>query len=246
MTGHLDPDELAAYHAGELPPEAESRVQDHLVACRECAGLLLDLDGLGDPGFGRDEALPAGAADAIWEGVRERLGREEAQVIPLAARPAREIPPRSPRWLQALAASLLVAALGLSFWAASLYRTVEELSRPQGNAPVLDLRSLTARGEGDPPPAVEVPADARLFTVILHPPRQTLQDEYRVEIARAGGGTVWSEGGLRPNPFGSLSLILARRDLGSGEFRIRLFGAGPESTVQKEPLAEYALFVEPP
>jgi hypothetical protein len=248
MNGHLDPDELAAYHAGELSPEGERRVQDHLVRCRECAALLLDLDGLGDPDFGREEVLPAGAADTIWEGVREQIRREAdplAPIIPLEARRARSTALRSPRWLQALAASLLVATLSLSLWVASLQRTVQELSRPQANAPVLDLRSLTARGEGVPPPAVAVPADARLFTVILHPPPLRSQDEYRVEIARAGGGTVWSEGGLRPNRFGSLSLILPRRDLGTGEFRIRLFGTGPESTGQEEPLGEYALFVEP-
>lgn len=41
---HPDPQELVAYHAGELGDEEAKRLQDHLVLCPECARALLDLD----------------------------------------------------------------------------------------------------------------------------------------------------------------------------------------------------------
>lgn len=34
---------LDAYHQGDLPAEEASRVQHHLIFCRECRDLLLDL-----------------------------------------------------------------------------------------------------------------------------------------------------------------------------------------------------------
>jgi hypothetical protein len=40
---HLSSEEICAYHAGEKSAEEEARIQDHLIECRECAGLLLDL-----------------------------------------------------------------------------------------------------------------------------------------------------------------------------------------------------------
>src|SRR5947209_7004686 len=128
---HPEPGELTAYHAGELSLEAERRLQDHLVACRECAALLLDLDRLADPGFGAAAEREAAAErDAAWESFRREIA-----AIPEPARPSRPIPPR---WLYALAAALLLAVGALSFQVASLThreaalaRQVAALSRPE-------------------------------------------------------------------------------------------------------------------
>jgi hypothetical protein len=233
---HPDPDELAAYHAAELPPERERRIQDHLAACRECAGLLLDLDGLADP----ETAAGSGLAgkEAVWQRLRQEIqpapGKDVFGAAPVT--PIRRAGVSSPRWLHALAASLLIATVGLSLWVAALRRTVDELSRPQPNAPLLDLYSGVARGEGSGRPALTVPADARLFTLILNPAGRR-STRYRVVIERAAGGEVWS-GELEPNPFGSLSLTLSRRALGPGDYRIRLLAEGGEL------IEEYALRVE--
>jgi hypothetical protein len=239
---HPDPEELAAYHAGELSLAEEERLRDHLVACRECAGLLLDLDGLADPGFG------AGAGsedkDAVWQRLQEET-RAPASIVSAPVVPLRRPAPASPRWLPALAAALLVATLGLSLWVATLRRTVEDLSRPQLNAPVLDLYSGTARGEGSPPPVFAVPRETRFFTVILNPAGQRRYDGYRVEILRADGRKVWAGGGLERNAFGSFSLTLPRGALGPGEHRIRLLGrTGRDGKALEEPIEEYALRVE--
>jgi len=228
---HPKPKMLAAYHAGELTEPEERRLQDHLVGCPECAALLLDLDGLGRPEFGAGSLAPADQ-EALWRSLQAEIRKEEplAPVIPMRRQSA------ASRWLPALAAALLVATLGLSVWVASLRRTVDELSRPQANALVLDLDAGTARGEGDVRPSWVIPKDVRLFTLILSPPgpRST---SYRVAIERAGGGEVRSVE-LMPNELGSLSLILSRRWIGPGDYRVRLFGPG------REPVAEYALHLE--
>jgi hypothetical protein len=234
---HPDPEELAAYHAGELPPAEEERLRDHLVACRECAGLLLDLDGLADPGFDAG-ADGADGKEEVWLRLRKKI-QDEAPRAPI--RPLRRPARAAPRWLPALAAALLAATLGLSLWVATLRRTVDELSRPQLNAPVLDLYSGTARGEGSPPPVFTVPREARFFTVILNPAGQRRYEGYRVEILRAGGGKAWSGEGLERNAFGSFSLTLPRGALGPGEYRIRLVG---RTKSIEEPIEEYALRVE--
>ncbi|HEX9735481.1 MAG TPA: hypothetical protein VGG06_26230 [Thermoanaerobaculia bacterium] len=44
--GHPAVEELVAYHRDELAGEARERLQDHLVLCKECARLLLDLENL--------------------------------------------------------------------------------------------------------------------------------------------------------------------------------------------------------
>lgn len=230
---HPDPERLGAYHAGELSPEEEGRIQDHLALCRECAALLLDLDGLADPGFGAGADLSG--KEAVWQRLRKETA-PRARVVPLL-----RTVPASPRWLQALAASLLIATLGLSLWVASLRRTVAELSAPQENAPVLDLYSGTARGEGSPAPVLTVPPDVRFFTIILNPAGQRRYERYRVEIVRVGGGEVWSGEQIEPSPFGSFSLTLPRRAAGPGDYRVRLFG---RSGGTEEPIEEYAFRVE--
>lgn len=238
---HPDAETLAAYHARELPEEEERHVQDHLLVCRECAGLLLDLEGLGDPDFGREVEIPAGTEEDLWERLRQEIRKEPeppAVVTPIRRRTA------PPHWMSVLAAALLVAVVGLSAWVASLRRTVDELSRPEVNAPVLDLVPLGIgqRDEAAEPDA-EVPSGAQRFTLILSPARRGDFEDYEAEIAPAGGPVVWRDRGLRPNDYGSFSLTVHRSTLGTGEHRLRLFGIG--SGGGRELLGEYALRIAP-
>lgn len=235
---HPDAETLAAYHARELPEEEEHRIQDHLLVCRECAGLLLDLEGLGNPGFGREIDLPAGTEEALWNRLRQEIPKQEA--IPFQPRSRTAPPP----WMSALAAALLLAVIGLSAWVASLRRTVDELSRPEVNAPVLDLvpHGIGPRDEGAAPGA-EVPAGARMFTLILNPSRRGDFQDYEAEIAPAGGEMAWRNRGLRPNDYGSFSLTLLRRAFEAGDHRLRLFGIGREG--ERELLGEYRLRIAP-
>jgi hypothetical protein len=238
---HPDAETLAAYHARELPAAAEQRVQDHLVLCRECAGLLLDLEELDDPDFGHEIEVPEGTGEALWDGLRQEIRKEPAPaaVIPFPSR--RTSAP--PRWMSALAAALLVAVIGLSVWVASLRLTVMELTRPEVNATVLDLvPSGIGQREGGPAPAAVVPSGSRSFTLILSPGRRGDFQDYEAEIAHAGGEVVWRGRGLRPNDYGSFSLTLQRQALGTGEHRLRLFGI---RSGRREALGEYALRIAP-
>lgn len=136
LTSHPTPQDLAAYHAGELPPEAEARILDHLAICRECSDLLLDLSGFADlkPPQGVPE-LTDEQVEQDWQKLRSRMregeGRKErtAEVVPIRpARPAPKSERSSSAWLP-VAASLL-AVIGLSF---GLYQSVKvgRYSEPQ-------------------------------------------------------------------------------------------------------------------
>jgi hypothetical protein len=261
---HPEADELAAYHAGALEPADENRVRDHLVLCAQCGQALLDLAAFADPAADDGEGLPSGLGETVWSGVLAGIhaaeDRPPAPVVPMPQRPLRprestigsaprvrrgageESPHRSSRRLrifQALAAALLCATVGLSLWVASLRRTVDELSRPQLNAPVIDLYTGTMRSEGAPSPVATVPAGTRLFIVTLNPAGRQSATGFRVEIDRVGGGAVWSGTG-HLNADGLLSLALTRAVVGPGEYRIRLFETGSRSTT---PIEEYALRV---
>ena len=244
LGAHPDADELAAYHASALSSANERRVQDHLVVCAPCAAALLDLASFADPAEEDDSGeIPAGLADAVWEGVASRIRAEEgrlpnrpAPVIPFPRRPA-AIPAPRRRGLEALAAALLIATLGLSVWVVSLRRTVDALSRPQVNARVIDLYSGTLRSEGAPRPVRSVPAGTPL-SVVLHPSSPPREKEYRVEVVRADGSRVYSEPGLKPDG-GYLIVALPPSALKPGDVRFRLY-AGEKET----PIEEYALHVE--
>lgn len=238
---HLEPEEIAAYHDGRLSAEDEQRVQDHLVACRECSELLLDLEGLADPGFGAGEALPDGAGERVWESVRKEI--QPANVVPFRREErSRTETPRSLRSLRLLAAMLLLSTMALSGWVASLRDRVQELSSPQANTPILDLYPASSvRSEGSSPAVPPVPADARVFTVILRPPGRPAFDAFGIEVLREDGSEVWRDDGLKPT-YGSFSLTLTRDRLGSGDFRLRLVGIGPEG--DRQTIGEYALRIE--
>jgi putative zinc finger protein len=238
---HPEPETLAAYHAGELTAEDERRLQDHLLECRECSDLLLDLEGLADPGFGAG-SLSATDQEALWDHIQGEIKKEErpAPVVPLR-RPAPSV--ASPRWLQALAASLLVATVGLSTWVVSLRH---ELSRPQANAKVIQLSTGSVRS-GTSSRLNVVPADApRRFILLLHLAGPGRAARYRAEIVRAEGGKVSDVQGLAlDEELDAVSLELSRDEIGPGDYRVRLFPS-PGKGAPEDPVAEYPLHVEPP
>ena len=226
---HLEPEEIAAYHEGQLSPEDEQRVQDHLVACRECSELLLDLEGLADPDFGAGEALPDGAGAQVWESVRKEI--QPSNVVPFRREPRSE----TPRWLRSLAAMLLLSTIALSGWVASLRNQVKDLSSPQPST-VLDLYP-TSSVRGETGPALpEIPQDTEWVTVILRSPGLPEMADYGVEVLRADGSVAWKKDGLKP-AYNSFSLSLPRDWI--GDVRIRLVGIDPKG--ERRTIGEYAL-----
>ncbi len=239
--GHPDADELVAYHEGTLSPGDAQRTQDHLVACRECASLVADLEGLGDSGFGADEDLPDETAELVWKNVRQQIRREEGPPNVVSFR-GRARAAELPSWIRPLAAMLVVSTMALSGWVAYLRGQVRDLSSPQLNAPILDLYPAgSTRGEG---PAVQtVPPDARLFTVVLNPAGRPAFEGYELQIVDSEGKEIRRDGGLKPNAYGSFSVTLPRELLGPGDFRARLVGI--DSGGGRQTVEEYALRISP-
>jgi hypothetical protein len=257
---HSAPEALLAYRAGELEPLEEERLRHHLLSCRECVGLLLEADLLRP---GRTLNGPADPeAETAWEALRPRLREEGAGSVtafaPVQGRAARgEGPARDrsrgpvptgrpwasgPRWLWSLAASLLVATLGLSAWVVRLRGTVGELSRPQLNAQIVDLYPASPqRGETVRAAALALAPDAQLFTLILNPTEPGDFTDYRLEAIRPEGGLVLRLEGLSRNEYGSFVLTLSRRSLGPGEYRLRLYGLAGGAA---EPIEDFTLWIE--
>jgi anti-sigma factor RsiW len=229
---HPSLDEIADYHAGTLPPAEEARIQDHLVECRRCTALLLERDELAREIEASEPAAPGEDAEA-WEALRARLprfspGDEPSRRVEVPARlatPVARPERRSPRWLPAIAASLLVATLGLTVWSVSLSRRLAEVSQPQLNAPIHEVTSGPLRGSGEAA-VLELAHGTRFYTLVLRPSAPPPPGEWEVEIARPDGTVEWRGQGLRPNEHGSFSLTLSRGLVGEGEHVIRLRGSG--------------------
>lgn len=225
LASHPAPEELLAYRDGELPGSEQARVEDHVVACPHCLELLLDLGRLSDPGFAGEHGVTAARKAADWQAVQARLAAVTAPREAPRRRPARFLASPGPAW--ALAAALLIAVVGLSLRTRQLQRSVEDLSRPQVNAPVVDLFSASPlRGEEGEAAVVELAPASRFFTLILSPKGSPDYAGYRLEILDSGGRTVWSADGLEKDRHGSFTLILARGFLDPGEYRLRLYGLG--------------------
>lgn len=231
VAAHPSLDEIAAYHAGTLSPAEEARVQDHLVACRRCTAVLLERDELAREIEASAPAAPGEDAEA-WEALRARLPRlsqrDEPHKVPMrpatpsVLRPGR----RPPRWLPAIAASLLVATLGLTAWNTSLRRRLAEIDQPQVNAPIHEIASGPVRSGGEGT-VLELPHGTRFYTLVLRPSSPPPPgSEWEVEIARPDGLVEWRGRGLRSDEHGSFSLTMSRGLVGEGEHVIRLSGTG--------------------
>src|SRR5262245_17925983 len=126
---------------------------------------------------------------------------------------------------------------------AELRQTLDELSRPQLNVPIIDLDPRdSTRGQSTPSvPTVDVPAGAHLFTLILHVAGQPSHESYELEVSDQRGDTVWRGSGLQRSPYDTFTVTLPRRLISVGQYRIRLYGirAG-----RQERVADYAVRVQ--
>jgi hypothetical protein len=233
---HPGAEELLAYHQGGLAAAERERLQDHLALCRACARTVLDLAAFPEVADRRgDPPLPRERIAAAWE----RLERDAAPapVVPFARR-------RPAAWLPyAAAAALLVATVGLAYRAERLERQVRDLAGPRVNVQVGDLLPLgeaAERSGGEGQRLRLAPGTERLL-LLLDVADPGSFPEYRVEIARAGGGVVWSHGGLRHDAAGRFTVELPRRLLPPGAYTLTLYGLGDLPATR---LARYAVQVE--
>jgi hypothetical protein len=246
--GHPDAETLRDYRDGLLAPDEEAPVDEHLLACRQCFGLAQDLAAF----FQARRAAagpPAAVADfesaAFWRALRPRLPPREAP-----AERRRAAGAVAKRWHLpvAVAASVLLTALGFSFWMADQQRALAAnevrmaaLQAPRPNTRIYDLFLDTSErsGESQPQP-VALPAGSML---LLTPRDFGDFPGYAVEILDAGGKRAWAGGGFAPDPEdGTLTLWLPPDFLEPGEYRVRLLGGDADSG---ELIEEYVVQMVP-
>jgi len=110
---------------------------------------------------------------------------------------------------------------------ADLRRAVEELSRPQLNAPIIQLEpQASVRGQPSRETVIEVPSSASLFTLVLNVAGEQSHSNYALEILDQSGKIVWGGRGLHRSAYNTFTVTLARRTLPAGEYHIKLFGLG--------------------
>jgi hypothetical protein len=125
---------------------------------------------------------------------------------------------------------------------AELRQSIAELSRPQIDAPIVDVESSgPTRGNatGDVW-KIEPPPTANFFTLILNITSQPPHSAYAVEIFDSTGKQVWRGQRLRMGPEYQVNLTLARRMFPAGRYLIKLYG--PRDGKQ-EPVAEYHVLI---
>src|SRR5262245_15696707 len=121
---------------------------------------------------------------------------------------------------------------------AELRQSIAELSRPQLDAPIVDLdpSSLTRGNTAGDAERIEPPAAANFHTLVLHIPVHLPDPTYAVEILDSKGKRVWRGRRLRMGLDHSVSLTLARRMFPAGRYRIKLYCL---RDAKQEPVADY-------
>ncbi len=201
---------LSAYHALALPAGEVSRVQDHLVACRQCREQLLEHARFLEP----PEEEPAGGTASFeraaeWRRLKERMGEEAGAPAPPAPVPDdRRRLLRSLRVFQALAAALGALAIGL-------FLRDAYIPGPARVLPELPLSFDTTRSVSKPkPPQVRPPAALRISPYTEYP-------RYRVEIETASGQLKQT---LEITPDRDGGLIEIPESWSPGTYKIRVLG----------------------
>lgn len=122
---------------------------------------------------------------------------------------------------------------------AKLRQTVNKISQPQINVPIVDLDPQgSTRGQSGGATAIEVPSSTNLFTLVLNLSGHPAHTGYALEIVNQHDKTVWRGRGLQKSPYDTFTVALPRRLFPSGQYRIRLYGLRDS---QRELVEDYAV-----
>ncbi|MES1244624.1 MAG: hypothetical protein ABUT39_23660 [Acidobacteriota bacterium] len=247
------PEELLDYRDGRLDPAARRSVEERLVLDPDAARTLADLAAFPEvePAPGTVE-LTDDEVELRWQSLQEKLRalpeRPAALAIPAAPKPSEPVAvdlprmdrrePGRTRWLGLAAAALLILAAG---WIGGFVSGRAFRSDPavQVAVALVELTPLEEGGVRSSPPA-EVPGAPEEVVLVLGLPAASALPEYRAEILDEQGARIWSGGGLRPTPLGTVQLSIRRTALPAGTCRIRLLDAerGSSLAVYELRLAE--------
>jgi len=221
---HPTDDELVAYHAGELPGQRRSAVEEHLLTCRECFALVRDLKSFSDAERGAPPAPADFETAAFYRTLKRSLGDRRRNV------------------LAALAAAFGVATLGLTLWAVSQQRTmtaqeesIARLSAIQPNVAFHDF--LPDRRDGSS--AVPEVLSGSGAILILVPESSSAAESFEARILDdATDSLVRTVRNLKQDPRdGTFTLWLPPHALAPGEYRIEIHAAAGQ------PVGEYRMTV---
>lgn len=213
---HPSPDQWIAYHRGELSADEEARLQEHLARCRDCFDLAAGAAAFAEPDEepGRGEEVEAAA---VWRLLRPQLDpaldppRDNVREISAHSRRQPEQTGRLPPY--SLAASFLVALVGLTAWNLHQRSVLEALREPRPNAPIFEVSG----GERPAREELNVPAGPRML--VFHPAEEL--PVYRLLIRDAATGRELSSYELRPDEDLALTLYLPE-GLRPGLYRLEL------------------------
>lgn len=208
-TPEPEPEELLDYLAGRLAPEDEERIARRLAADPDATRALLDLAELEAAEAEAGEGPADLAAVASWRDFRDRL--------PDATLRPRRFPPV----LSVIAASLLVATLGLGSWVLKLQG---KLDQPVANLPSLELPSDSRAGEER---SIEI-EPGKPLRLVLAPAERC--PGYSAELTGPGRGDRRIIEGLERDELGRLTLLLRPEP---GSYGLRLSGCEPRRVLEE-------------
>jgi anti-sigma factor RsiW len=124
---------------------------------------------------------------------------------------------------------------------AELRRSLDELSRPHVNVPIIELEPQgTRRGEAAAR-TLTIPSRPSIFALVLNITSEQVYSDYAVEITDRDQKLVWSARGLQKSPQNTFTLALPRRLLPAGQYRIKLYGVDKN---RREIVEDYSVRVE--
>lgn len=212
---HPQPEELGRYHEGGLAADREEQIQDHLLACRPCRELVLDLAGFLAPDDPADEF----AATSGWRDFQRRMPASDAG-------PQRR---HGPRLAWTVAAASLVAVVGLGGWNLHLTSTLAGIEQHETGFPVVYLGGEERSG------ATATAAGGGSILLEIMPRRSLAGDRFTVELRDyASQELIWTAD-PQPKVDDTLWLRLSRVPPGAYRVRVRAVG-GAEEDFEEWPL----------
>ena len=230
--GHPPLEDLILYGEGRLQPEAADALREHLSHCPQCVALVLDRQAFDDSVPLESEGVSDFERAAAWRALQTRLPRRSAW-----------------RWQIAVAAAVLAAVLGLSTLEhqrrsiEELRATVTELSSPQANTPIFDLRPGAALRSTTVSTEKLLVPEGSSFTLILNLLQAAPKGPFTARLL-AAGDVVSKVEGLQPDEFDTLTLMIPRDLLIPGSYTVEVWS--PADLDAKTPLETYSIEVAHP
>jgi hypothetical protein len=233
---HPDPEDLLAYHSGQVSDEEADRVREHLALCPTCCDLLLAMESFRE--FeGETSAEEAAEKAAIWRRLKESISQEKTWLA-AGLSPCSRVPYfRRAAIPWALAASLFLAVLGLSAHVASLQKQVKDLSAGPKVVTLVDLLPEGERVRGAETGEIQISKDTPEVVLILNLVDSRPFRSYKVALMD-NAKTIWETAELRPAPDGYFALSVPREGLPADSRRLQVDLYG-QADGQEELVATY-------